>query len=77
MIKDVMNVKIKFGQQIRQLRINLHLSQEELAYECDLNKNYVSDIERGERNISLQSIAKLAKGLKVSLSELFDFDYQI
>ncbi|WP_338966819.1 helix-turn-helix transcriptional regulator [Spiroplasma endosymbiont of Lonchoptera lutea] len=48
MIKDVMNVKIKFGQQIRRLRINLHLSQEELAYECDLNKNYVSDIERGE-----------------------------
>jgi transcriptional regulator with XRE-family HTH domain len=76
MIKDVMNVKIKFGQQIRRLRINLHLSQEELAYECDLNKNYVSDIERGERNISLQSIAKLAKGLQVSLSELFDFvDY--
>ncbi|WP_339023936.1 helix-turn-helix transcriptional regulator [Spiroplasma endosymbiont of Agriotes lineatus] len=77
MIKDVMDVKIKFGQQIRQLRVNLHLSQEELAYECDLNKNYISDIERGERNISLQSIAKLAKGLQVSLSELFDFDYQI
>lgn len=72
-----LNIQIKFGQRIRTLRSVLHFSQEELAYVCDLNKNYISDIERGVRNISLHIIAKLARGLQVSLAELFDFDFQI
>lgn len=71
------NIQIKFGRRIRALRILLQFSQEELAHVCDLNKNYVSDIERGARNVSLFIIAKLARGLQVSLSELFDFDFQI
>ena len=50
-----------------------NISQEELSFRCGLSKNYISDVERGTRNISLQAIEKLAKGLQVSIKELFDF----
>ena len=47
------------------------ISQEELAWRCQLSKNYVSDVERGRRNVSLKAIEKFAKGLDVKLEDLF------
>ncbi|KRN49995.1 hypothetical protein IV49_GL000521 [Kandleria vitulina DSM 20405] len=56
---------------IRELRMLQEISQEELAWRCQLSKNYVSDVERGRRNVSLKAIEKFAKGLDVKLEDLF------
>jgi transcriptional regulator with XRE-family HTH domain len=63
-----------FGQRVRQLRHTQGLSQEELAHHVGLHRTYMGGIERGERNPSLKNIAKIARALGVSLSELFNFD---
>lgn len=68
-----MTIEQRFGLRIREIRHRQQISQEELAFRCNLSKNYVSDVERGTRNISLKMIEKFAKGLNVPLSELFRF----
>lgn len=60
----------KFGAQVRQLRKALGLSQEDLAELTDLHRTYIGGIERGERNVALINIIRLAKALNVSPSEL-------
>lgn len=64
-------VEIKFGNRMKELRLKNRISQEELAFRCGLSKNYISDVERGKRNVSLKSIDKIAIGLNVCMSELF------
>ena len=56
----------KFGERVRSLRKLSNISIEELAYRCDLNRNYLSDVERGKRNLSLIAINKIAKGQTLS-----------
>ena len=68
-----MTIEQKFGLRVREIRYRQQISQEELAFRCGLSKNYISDVERGTRNISLKVIEKFAKGLSVPLSELFRF----
>jgi Helix-turn-helix. len=67
-------IEIRFGRKIKELRMLHNISQEELAFRCGLSKNYISDVERGKRNISLQSIEKIAVGFDVSEKELFTFN---
>lgn len=62
--------RIIFGRQLRALRIKNHLSQEQLAEIADLHRNYVGGVERGERNVSLVNIVKLAHALKVRPGQL-------
>jgi transcriptional regulator with XRE-family HTH domain len=50
---------------MRLLRAKRGLSQEALAFECDINRTYLSGVERSERNVSIDNIARIAKGLKV------------
>ncbi len=64
----------QFGNRIRGLRKAQGLSQEKLAEKADMHYTYVGAIERGERNLSLSAIKKIAKGLQVNISELFIFD---
>lgn len=59
-----------FGKILRERRSKLGISQEELAERSDLHFTYVSSTERGERNISLINIARLAKGLGCSMKDL-------
>ena len=61
-----------FGRAIRHIREQKGISQEELALRCGLHRTYISDVERGERNIGLINIAAIAHGLNVSLVELFE-----
>lgn len=67
------DVHILFGLRIKELRLKAHISQEELSFRCGLSKNYISDVERGTRNISLKAISKLAYGLLVEIKDLFAF----
>jgi CheY-like chemotaxis protein len=69
---SVGNVKSLFGRAIRNERFALHISQEELADRAGLHRTYISDVERGTRNLSLESIGKLAAALKLSVAGLFE-----
>ena len=64
-------IKKDFGARIRQLREGMELSQEKFALLINMDRTYYASVENGMRNISLVNIEKLARGFKVSLSELF------
>lgn len=64
-------IKASFGQRLRELRTAKGLSQEALALACDLDRTYIGGIERGERNVSLVNIQKIADALHVPVRELF------
>lgn len=64
------DIKDKFGKSVRELRSQKGWSQEEFARKCDLHRTYIGSVERGERNISLENIEKIANTLDVTMDEL-------
>ena len=60
----------KFGQRVRELRNDAGLSQEKFAAKCGMDRTYVGGIERGERNVALRNIERIAKALGKSISEI-------
>lgn len=60
-----------FGKKVKELRKQKGLSQEALALLCDLDRSYIGGVERGERNVSLINIYKIADALNISIKELF------
>jgi transcriptional regulator with XRE-family HTH domain len=66
-----MDVKVTFGQRLRQIRKRKGISQEKLATLAGLDRTYISKIERGERNVSLETICNLARALGCESSDLF------
>jgi len=64
------DIKLLLGNKIKKIRQKQKMSQEELAFESNLHRTYISDIERGSRNVSIKNIEKIARALKVSLKEL-------
>ena len=65
-----MNLQQIFGETIKKIRLERKLSQETLAFEANIDRTYISDIEKGERNISIQVAHKLALALQISFSDL-------
>jgi len=63
-------VKQVFGQGLRKMRQQTGISQEDLADLADLHRTYISDIERGSRNVSLVNLVRLAQALKITPAEL-------
>ena len=66
-----MNINTQLGMRIRYLRKRKGLSQEDLALESGINKNYLSDLERGARNPTIVVIEKIASALEIDLATLF------
>ncbi|HVZ39150.1 MAG TPA: helix-turn-helix transcriptional regulator [Candidatus Kapabacteria bacterium] len=64
------NIKMVVGANIRRLRLEKGLSQEDLADKAGIHRTYVGSVERGERNISVENVARLARALKVRPHEL-------
>ena len=67
----MMTIEKQLGMRIRYLRNKKHWSQEDLALEAEVNKNYLSDLERGMRNPTIRVLEKIATALEISLEELF------
>ena len=64
-------ITVLLGKRIRELRTEKGLSQEKGALLSDMDRTYFASVELGKRNIALKNIEKIAKGLDVSLEELF------
>jgi len=62
------------GSKIRQFRLEAGLSQEKLSFESNLDRTYIGSVERGERNIAVINLKKIAKALNVSISKLIDIE---
>jgi transcriptional regulator with XRE-family HTH domain len=65
------DIRERFGDVVRARREELELTQEDLADRAKIHRTYLSDIERGTRNLSLINIERLAAALSLSISELF------
>ena len=65
-----MKVSIAFGKVLRELRLNKGLSQEQLGFEADLRRTYVSILELGQQQPSLTTLLKLANALNIKASQL-------
>jgi len=68
--KDEEDYLSQVGNRIRELRVEADLSQEKLAFACDLDRTYIGSVERGERNISVINLRKIAKALNIKSSDL-------
>ena len=66
-----MNIKQKFGLVVRELRIKKGVSQEHLALDAGIDRTYVVHIEKGDRNVSIEVVEKIAKYFQIPISELF------
>lgn len=68
------NPKEILGHNVRRIRTQAGLSQEELGYRAKLHRTYISSIERGERNVSVENIFAIAEALKVPPGDLLDLN---
>jgi transcriptional regulator with XRE-family HTH domain len=66
-----LEIRIRFGRALRRQREKLGVSQETFADMCQLDRSYIGGIERGERNLALVNIEKIAKTLRLTIAELF------
>ncbi|MDB4335167.1 helix-turn-helix domain-containing protein [bacterium] len=71
-----MNLQIQFGKRVKELRLKMGLSQEALAFKAGIDRTYMTDVENGKRNVSIQNIEKVIKALNVPVqifytSEIF------
>jgi transcriptional regulator with XRE-family HTH domain len=67
-----MDVRLKIGTRIKELREANNMSQKDLAYAADLDRSYIASIENGQRNVSIINIEKIAFALNVTLKDFFE-----
>ena len=65
------DIKVVFGHRVRLMRKRKGLSQEQLAFRCGLDRTYVGGVERGERNISIVNVEKIARALDACVKDFF------
>jgi transcriptional regulator with XRE-family HTH domain len=66
-----MKINEMFGYRVKEIRLKIGISQEELSFRSELHRTYISSIELGKRNVSLVNIEKLAKALGCEISDFF------
>jgi transcriptional regulator with XRE-family HTH domain len=69
-----MDVKVAYGRKVREIRKRKAVSQESLADLAGLDRTYISDIENGKRNVSIETIFKIADALETPVVEFFEFN---
>ncbi len=69
-----MDITKTFGNRVKEIRLKLGISQEELAFRSNLHRTYISSIELGKRNVSLINIDKLARALSCKINAFFPND---
>jgi transcriptional regulator with XRE-family HTH domain len=67
-----MSIKVEVGKRIRQLRNEIGISQEALANKADIDRTYVTDVENGRRNISIENLEKLVVALQIQFKDFFN-----
>lgn len=72
MVESEIDVLVRLGSRVRELRQARGLSQEALAERCDLDRTYISGVERGVRNVGFRNVHQIAVALEVTISELTD-----
>ena len=70
------DIKRSLGLKVKDRRLSLNMSQEELASEAEIRRALISEIERGEANPTLETVIRIASALRLSLSELFDLHFR-
>jgi DNA-binding XRE family transcriptional regulator len=71
-LRFCLDILLRFGKRVRELRQEQGYSQENFAYACGLDRTYMGGIERGERNLALRNIEKIADTLGIPISELME-----
>ena len=64
-------LRVAFGRTIREIRLELGLSQEKLAQKVKVSRNFLGSVERGESTLSLEVVERLARAVDIRLSDLF------
>ena len=67
----MLTLRVRFGRAVRRLRAREGYSQEAFAAKIGVHRTFVGSVERGETNISLENIARVAKGLGMTVADLF------
>ena len=67
-----MSIKIEVGKRIRELRNEMGISQEALANRAEIDRTYVTDVENGRRNISIENLEKLVIALQIEFKDFFN-----
>lgn len=67
-----MSIKVKVGQRIKELRHEIGISQEALANKAEIDRTYVTDVENGRRNISIENLEKLVNALQIPFKDFFN-----
>jgi len=65
------SIRKQFGARVRKLRLERNWSQETLGFRAKIHRTYIGAVERGEQNVALDNIVKIAGALKISLAYLF------
>ncbi len=69
-----MDIRIKIGIRLKELRNEKGLSQEKFSFVCELDRTYIASIEQGKRNVSVANIEKISKAFDMSIYEFFNSD---
>ncbi len=67
-----MDIKEKIGARIKELRTEKNLTQEAVAWQSEVDRTFMNHVEKGRRNISIESLEKISKGLNISLKDFFN-----
>ena len=72
MNENKQDIQKNFGKRLKELRLIYGISQEKFALKCNLDRTYITSVENGKRNISIQNINKITIALSISLKDFFN-----